>query len=217
MTPRKSKPPKRSSYTYKYARKALMVDAVVLGLRNEKVKILLVLKDFGWALPGGHVTAEESVEEAIHRELFEETNVRGAFLEQFHTFSEVDRDPREPTASVAFRALVRPEDLRIQAGTGASVADWYELDSMPRLAFDHASMVAMGIERIRQEIWERPIVGSMLPRKFTLPMVHDTYQKLLDQDLDPKNFRRDFLKRGFLEEASPPAGMVRPPTFYRFK
>lgn len=222
MTPRKTAP-KNRQYTYPYARKALMVDAVVFGLIEDQLRVLLVRrkeKPLGWALPGGHVEIQETVEEAMDRELFEETNVSGVFLEQFHTFSELDRDPREPTVSVGFYALVRPEVLKIKAGTDADHAGWFPLDGIPRLAFDHVAILNMAWERIKLEIMDRPIVQAFMPETFTMRQLHSAYEQLLWKPIDPKNFRRKVLKKRFLEEAEdlrPRWQQTRTTTFYRFK
>jgi 8-oxo-dGTP diphosphatase len=226
VTPRKkirTEPTKKHSYPY--ARKALMVDAVVLGLVKDCLQILLVQKPkFGWVLPGGHVEIQETVEEAIHRELFEEAHVKGVFLRQLHVFSELDRDPREPTISVAFYALVRPELLKIQAGTGTSHAKWFAPNDLPRMGFDHRAIIEKSFVRISQEIKSQPLAQPLLPEQFTMSQLHNVHQQLVRKPLDPKNFRRDMLKKGLLEEAEDlrPRWQMdrrpapRTPKFYRF-
>lgn len=200
------KKPKAGKHTYEYARKALMVDAVVLGLVVDQLRVLLIRRKEKpyvgkWALPGGHVEVQETVEEAVHRELFEETNIKNTFLEQLHVFSELDRDPREPTVSVAFYGLVRPESLKLKAGTDADLVGWFPLYEVPRIAFDHGAIIEMALQRLKQEIWARPIMQALMPEVFTMRQLYDAYQQLLQDSRDPKNFRRDILKKGFLEEA----------------
>lgn len=179
-----------------------MVDAVVLGLMDGLLQVLLVQKPkFGWVLPGGHVEVQETVEEAIHRELFEEARVKGVFLRQLHVFSDLDRDPREPTVSVAFYALVRPELLRIRAGTGTSHARWFSPSNLPpRMGFDHRDIIEKAFVKISQEIKNQPLARPLLPEQFTMSQLHSLHQQLLRKPLDPKNFRRDMLKKGLLEE-----------------
>src|SRR3954449_10180849 len=108
--------------TYEYPRPALTVDAVVFGLDDEDLKVLLVrrgLEPFegGWALPGGFVRVGESLEEAVRRELEEETGISRVFLEQLYTFGDVGRDPRERVVTVAYYALVRLSDHNVRAAT----------------------------------------------------------------------------------------------------
>src|SRR3954465_1867945 len=111
-------------HTYEYARPALTVDAVVFGLDDEDLKVLLIRRDLEpfrgrWALPGGFVRVEESLEEAVRRELEEETGISRVFLEQLYTFGDVDRDPRERVVTVAYYGLVKLSDHRIRGATDA--------------------------------------------------------------------------------------------------
>src|SRR5207244_13176606 len=106
--------------TYEYSRPALTVDAVVFGLDDEDLKVLLIRRDLEpfqgkWALPGGFVRVEETLEEAVRRELQEETGIAQVFLEQLYTFGALDRDPRERVVTVAYYALVKLRESRITA------------------------------------------------------------------------------------------------------
>src|ERR1051325_5772005 len=125
--------------TYEHPRPALTVDAVVFGLDEEDLTVLLVrrgLEPFRgrWALPGGFVRVEESLEEAVRRELQEETGITQVFLEQLYTFGDVDRDPRERVVAVAYYALVKLSDHRIKAATDARDAAWFAISEARHLA-----------------------------------------------------------------------------------
>src|SRR5215813_8364779 len=118
------------SATYPYPRPALTVDAVVFGLDDEDLKVLLIRRALGpfqgkWALPGGFVRVEESLEVAVRRELQEETGIAQLFLEQLFTFGDVDRDPRERVVTVAYYALVKLSDHSILAATDARDVAWF--------------------------------------------------------------------------------------------
>src|SRR2546425_6614478 len=130
-------------HTYQYPRAALTVDCVVFGFDEGELKILLIergLQPFKgrWALPGGFVRVEETLDEAARRELAEEAGLTNIFLEQLYTFGEVDRDPRERVMSVAYYALVKLSDHRARAATDAANAQWFPVSKAPKLAFDHA-------------------------------------------------------------------------------
>src|SRR5271157_3535753 len=117
-------------YTYQYPRAALTVDCVVFGLDDSELKVLLIqraLEPFKgkWALPGGFVRVDETLDEAARRELAEEAGLKDVFLEQLYTFGTVDRDPRERVVSVAYYALVKLSDHRIKAATDARDAAWF--------------------------------------------------------------------------------------------
>ena len=117
-------------YTYDYPRPALTVDCVVFGLDEEDLKVVLIQRDLEpfagkWALPGGFVHVDESLEDAARRELQEEAGLSKVFLEQLYTFGDVKRDPRERIVTVAYYALVNIRDHRVQAATDARNAAWF--------------------------------------------------------------------------------------------
>src|ERR1700761_3210111 len=117
-------------HTYEYPRAALTVDCVVFGFDEGALKVLLIergLEPFlgKWALPGGFVRVEETVDEAARRELLEETGLGRVYLEQLYTFGAVERDPRERVVSVAYYALVNLADHRVKAATDAREAAWF--------------------------------------------------------------------------------------------
>src|SRR5437879_10228731 len=134
-------------HTYEYPRAALTVDCVVFGFDEGELKVLLIrrgLEPFKgrWALPGGFVRVEETIDDAARRELVEETGLQNVFLEQLYTFGTVNRDPRERVVSVAYFALVKLSDHRAKAATDAADAQRFPISKAPTLAFDHADIRA---------------------------------------------------------------------------
>ena len=191
------------SYTYDYPRAALTVDCVVFGLDEDDLKVLLIQRDnepFAgqWALPGGFVETDETLETAAMRELVEETGLENVYLEQLYTFGEVDRDPRERVVSVAYYALVKLSEHRVQAATDAREAAWFSIDETPRLAFDHQEILRTAHERLRGKVRYQPIGFELLPEKFTLRQLQHLYETILDRQLDKRNFRKKILGMGLL-------------------
>ncbi|HYE07237.1 MAG TPA: NUDIX domain-containing protein [Planctomycetota bacterium] len=191
--------------TYAHARPALTVDCVVLGYDDAGLKVALIRRGLApylgrWALPGGFVHVDESVDDAARRELAEEAGLSRVWLEQLYTFGAVGRDPRERVVTVAYWALVRLADHRVQAATDASEAAWHALDELPRLAFDHAAIVAAARERLRSKVRWQPIGFELLPRKFTLGQLQRLYEMALGRALDKRNFRKKVLALGILDE-----------------
>lgn len=192
-------------FTYEYARPALAVDCVVFGV-DEDLKVLLIQRAIEpfrgrWALPGGFVQMTETLDEAARRELLEETGLTSkVYLEQLYTFGAPERDPRERVVSVAYVALVKLLDHRVQAATDAREAAWFSLSDLPPLAFDHETIVARGVERLRSKVRYAPVGFELLPPKFTLSALQRLYEVILEEPLDKRNFRKKVLGMGILVE-----------------
>jgi len=185
-------------YTYAYPRPALTVDCVVFGYDAEALKVLLIQRDLEpfagrWALPGGFVQMDETLEEAARRELAEETGVTDLYLEQLYTFGDPGRDPRGRTVSVAYYALVDRLTHRPAAASDARSAGWFPADAAPPLAFDHDRILAMALQRLRGKVRYQPIGFELLPEKFTLTQLQRLYETILGVPLDKRNFRKKIL------------------------
>jgi len=193
------------AYSYEFPRAALTVDCVVFGLDDEDLKVLLIQRDLPpfegrWALPGGFLRVDETVDDAARRELREETGLTKVFLEQLYTVGDIGRDPRERVVTVAYYALVKLSDHRVQAATDAREAAWFAIDDLPALAFDHEKIVDMAHERLRGKVRYQPIGFELLPDKFPLRQLQHLYEVILDRSLDKRNFRKKILSMGILIE-----------------
>lgn len=140
------------NYVYDYPRPMVTVD-VIIATRDAKPSVLLIRRKRdpyagSWAIPGGFVEANESLETAARRELFEETGVRTADLLQLHTFGDPGRDPRGHVISVAYLARVKQTDLKPRADDDAAEVGWYPLHRLPELAFDHRSILRMAAKSL---------------------------------------------------------------------
>lgn len=193
------------AHTYKYPRAALTVDAVVFGLDDTDLKVLLIQRDVEpfagrWALPGGFVHVDETLDQAVRRELQEETGLSKVFLEQLYTVGALDRDPRERVVTIAYYALVRLGDHQVQAATDARNAAWFAMDDLPRLAFDHEDIIEMALKRLQGKVRYQPIGFELLPPKFSLTHLQRLYEIILERPLDKRNFRKKVLSLDILEE-----------------
>ncbi|MGK7943152.1 MAG: NUDIX domain-containing protein [Microcystaceae cyanobacterium] len=193
-------------YTYDYPKPAVTVDCVVFGLDEDKqLKVLLIQRDIPpyegqWALPGGFIRLEENLEEAARRELKEETGIDQIFLEQLYTFGTVKRDPRERVITVAYYALINLNEYVIKATTDAREAQWFTVNQIPPLAFDHDQILQVALIRLQGKVRYEPIGFELLPQKFTLSQLQTLYEIILGQKLDKRNFRRKILKMNLLTE-----------------
>lgn len=209
-------------YTYEFPRPALTVDCVVFGFDVNGLQILLIRRGVepflgDWALPGGFVQMDEDLDTAARRELAEETQLESVFLEQIHTFGAPERDPRGRVVSVAYYALVRPDQHPAAGGTDASEAAWHSLEKLPPLAFDHSLILGKALERLRGKIRYQPIGFELLPRRFTLGQLQALYEAILGQPIDKRNFRKKLLAFDFLIPTDDFAtGPHRPARLHRF-
>lgn len=205
------------------------VDAVVFGYNQEEgLSVLLIKRKYEpwkdmWALPGGFVMPEESLEAAVSRELEEETGIENTYLEQLYTFGNPDRDPRQRVISIAYFALVRPEHFQLQARTDAADVRWFDFKKLPELCFDHKHILEVAIDRIRSKITYEPIVFHLLDETFTFPELLTLYETLLGENptfsLERRNFKKKLKTLGFLEEVNErrkQPGSGRPAQLYRF-
>lgn len=210
-------------FTYPYPRAALTVDCVVFGFDEGALKVLLIRRGIEpflnrWALPGGFVRTDETLDEAALRELQEETGLREVYLEQLYTFGEIHRDPRERVISVAYFALVRRTDHVPAASTDAADAAWFEAEKTPPLAFDHAEILKAALDRLRGKIRWQPVGFELLPKKFTLSQLQGLYEAILGRELDKRNFRKKLLALDLLValEETTTAASRRPAQLFRF-
>ena len=210
-------------YSYQYPRAALTVDCVVFGYDEGELNVLLIergLEPFKgkWALPGGFVRVDETLDEAARRELAEEAGLKDVFLEQLYTFGSVKRDPRERVVSVAYYALVTLARHATKASTDAADARWFPISKVPRLAFDHADILETAVSRLQGKVRYEPIGFEMLPPKFTLSQLQQLYESVLGTELDKRNFRKKVVGFDLLVplDETQMAGRHRPAQLFRF-
>lgn len=192
-------------HSYQYPRAALAVDCVVFGLDVSDLKVLLIqrkLEPFqhAWALPGGFVRLDETLDEAARRELSEEAGVTDVYLEQLYTFGDLGRDPRERVVTVAYYALAKLSDHKIRAATDAIGVGWFSLEELPQLAFDHAMILDKAVERLRGKVRYAPVGFELLPPRFSLTQLQRLYEIILGAELDKRNFRKKILSMDLLVE-----------------
>ena len=210
-------------HCYKYARPAVATDSVVFGFDGKKLYILLVergIKPYKgiWAIPGGFIKMTETVEEGALRELREEAGIENVYLEQFHVFSKVDRDPRERVLTVAFFALVKKSDYHLIAGDDAAKAEWYPIDELPILAFDHKDIIISAHEHLQDKMRAKPLAFGLLDEKFTITEIQTLFEVVNDTTYDRRNFYRKIMATGFLKDRGPSSVAVhnRIPQLYSF-
>lgn len=211
----------KGKYTYDYPRPSVTTDCVIFGYDGKELKVLLIERGIEpfkacWAFPGGFLGMDEDALSSAKRELKEETGLENAFVEQFHTFSEVGRDPRGRVLTIAHYALVRIQEVR--GGDDAAQARWFSIADVPHLAFDHDRILRMALTRLREKIHFEPVGFELLPEIFTMPQLQNLYESILEVHFDRRNFAAKMLKLGILEEVGgrPESAGPRIPVKYRF-
>ncbi len=201
----------------------IAVDVVLFTIQGGTLKVLLVKRQQtpyrgAWARPGGLVGSEESVDAAVLRELQEETNIGNIYLEQLYTFGEPNRDPRGRVVTVAYYALVNWQQFQLKARQRVSEAQWFPVRRLPVLAFDHRRIVDYALERLRNKINYTTVGFQLLAREFTLTELQGSYEVILSQRLDKRNFRRKMLQLGILKSTRQfrANGRQRPARLYTF-
>lgn len=190
-------------YSYKYPHPAVTTDCVVFGFDGRNLNILLIERGGEpfkgcWAFPGGFMNIDETAEQGAMRELCEETGLKLSYLKQFGTFTAVNRDPRERVITIAFYALARKSD--VHGGDDAAKAQWFPLEDVPQLAFDHDYILRKATEQLKKDIHFEPIGFDLLDEQFTMPELQRLYESILGVHFDRRNFYKKMLQTGILEE-----------------
>jgi len=200
------------------------VDLVLFTVRDGTLQVLLVERGIPpfkgqWALPGGFVLERETLEVAARRELQEETGFVDVYLEQLYTFGHPTRDPQGRVVSVAYVGLI-PHRGRFLGSANGKVAQaaWWPVARLPSLAYDHASIVAKAVERLRSKVGYTNLVYALLPSAFTLSELHAMYEAVLARRLDRRNFRKKIFSLGLLRPLGRTRrGAHRPAALYAFR
>lgn len=198
------------------------VDAVVFTCQRSMLQVLLIRRKKEpfkekYALPGGFIEPGETAEEAVLRELQEETGVKNIFLKQLKAYTEPQRDPRGRVLSIAYIALISP-DQDLVAASDALAAEWVSITKLPTLAFDHRIILADALRELRIEIQTTNIAAQILSKKFTLTEMQQLYEIILNTALDKRNFRKRIFQLDILKECAETKmeGAHRPAQLYSF-
>lgn len=196
-------------YEYKYPHPAVTTDCVVFGFDGTALTVLLIERGNEpckgmLAFPGGFLNMEENAEDGAFRELREETGLIPAHMEQFHTFSDVGRDPRERVITIAYYALVKM--TQVHGGDDAADARWYRIKDIRLLAFDHLKILDTALRCLREHTLYRFAGLSLLPERFTMAELRNLYEAIFEMRFDSRSFSRKMLSSGLLLEAQPNDG-----------
>lgn len=193
-----------TSYYSQHNKAFVAVDCIIFGFEDNKLKLLLGKRQMDpgrgeWALYGGFVGTDESVDEAAHRVLCELTGLKNLYMKQVHTFGAINRDPGERVISVAYCALINVKDYDESLLKEHGV-QWVELNRIPPLYSDHKEMVNRAISMLRRRISTEPLSFNLLPDLFTLTQLQHVYEAVLGEEIDKRNFRKRIKNIDFIEK-----------------
>ena len=192
-----------NKYCYKYPHPAVTTDCVIFGFDGSELQVLLIERGIEpfkgkWAFPGGFLNMDETAGEGALRELKEETGLENAYIEQFNTYSDPGRDPRERVITIAHYALVRIQEVK--GGDDAAKAQWFPIEEVPQLAFDHDKILRDAMRKLRERIHFEPIGFELLPEKFTMRDLQILYESILGVKFDRRNFAKKMMHYELLNQ-----------------
>jgi len=203
----------------KQTRLLAAVDCIIFGFDGQTLKLLLIKRGFEpergkWSLMGGFIQPDECPDSAANRILKSLTGLEGVYLEQLHTFGDPSRDPMERTVSIAYFALIDIHQYEKQISDEYH-PEWFPLNKLPTLVFDHTDMVRMAKEKLRYKAALHPLLFELLPKKFTIPQLQTLYESVYETEFDKRNFSRKVLStRLLIKQADKDKGSSKKGAFY---
>lgn len=197
----------------------------IFTIDKGELKILLTRKKSEpykgyWILPGNILSNTETLEDNITDTVIDKTGLMNVYIEQCHTFSNLNRDPDKRVMAVSFIGLVDSKSIEIMAEERPGIENnWFNLDSIPKLAYDHEAIVTNATDYLRGKIVNSNILKILFPSDFTLPELQKVYEKILGKELDRRNFRKKFINLNLIEDTNEKniGFNGRPAKLYRFK
>ncbi|WP_297984112.1 NUDIX domain-containing protein [uncultured Chryseobacterium sp.] len=220
----------------------ISVDCAIFGFHKDSMKVLLLkYHDLDlWSLPGGFVFNDEDLREAAVRVLFERTRLQDLFLDQFHTFGRIDRTQNnvhqillknkgievpkdhwifQRFITVGYCSLIDYSLAETFPDTLNESCEWFDVDQLPKMAFDHDRIIKVGLEHLRKNLDTQIVAYNLLPEKFTMNDLQTVYESVLGEKFRRNNFQRKMLSLKTLERLEKffDGSANKAPYLYKFK
>lgn len=206
-----------------YKNPSIATDLVVFGYSDNRLSVLLLNRKEepyknSWTLPGAFLQMEESLADCCSRVLDTKLGMNKIYLEQLYSFDKPDRDPRGRVISIAYYALINSSKLAIAAGSIAHDVQWFDINELPVLGFDHLEIYQSAYQRLQSKILYNPLGFELLDEEFTMPELHNLYECILNVQIDRRNFRRKILDAEYVINTGKQTSGVRnrPADIYKF-
>lgn len=179
------------------------VDCVIFGYQKGSLRVLLIQRGAepfkgDWALPGDLVNPDLDIASAANVVLTNLTGLGNIYMEQFYSFGSVDRHPAGRVVTTAYFSLVKSDQYHPAASSWAKNTQWFGIDELPPLAFDHETILKKGLDSLQKKVRHEPVGFELLPRKFTLRDLQEVYEAILNCKFDKPNFRKKILSTNLL-------------------
>jgi len=170
---------------------------------SEQIKQLyekhpVLTSDIYWSLFGGHVPEQQDLDEFAKTLLFQATGLNDVFLQQVYTFGSLERVPYTRVITIGYYALINPDYYDLKQSNLAKSMQWFNLNELPPLCFDHDKIIQQALLKLRQEVMYHPVGFHLLPEKFTLTEIQSLYEVILNKKMDTRNFRKKLAKMELL-------------------
>lgn len=208
-----------------YKNQGIHVITAIFTIEKGIPKVLLIKRKNEpfvgkWCLTGGALRNDEDLIDGAKREIFEKSGIKDIDIYEFKTFGKLHRSPVMRMVAIGYIGVIDCNKVNILRETNkTSNADWFRIDKIPSLAYDHEEILSCAIEFLKQKITESNILSSLFPNNFTMPELQKAYEGILGKQFDRRNFRKKILELNIVEDTNSVARFEgkKPAKLYRFK
>ena len=208
-----------------YKNQGIHAISAIFTVEKGITKVLLIQRknkpfEGMWALVGGALHNNEDLTDCAIREIKEKTGIDNIELSLCNVFGKVDRSPVMRMVAVSYLGVIDSNRVKFLKETlKTSNADWFSIDNIPSLAYDHNEILKDALEKLKVEITRSNILKELFPNGFTLPELQKVYESILGDSLDRRNFRRKILSLNLIEDTGKEIKFEgkKPAKLYKFK
>lgn len=187
-----------------YKNQGIHVISSIFTVEKGEIKVLLIKRNNEpykdkWALVGGALYNNEDIEDGMRREIKEKTGIKNIEIYFSNVFGKVNRSPVKRMIAISYIGIIDSHKVSILKKTLKTTdADWFKIDEIPDLAYDHNEIITSSINTLREKIVTTDILKSLFPSGFTIPEIQKTYEAILKREFDRRNFRKKLLSLGLI-------------------